>query len=67
MNGIDDYIVRGGTAGFTDITTGKFYTFDEMLRRGYSIQELLEMPLGFLPRSAFRRRSPPPAQFAAPP
>jgi hypothetical protein len=51
---IDDYVVQGGTAGFTHLGTGEFPTLDEMLTH-YSREQLLEVPLGVL-RPEGRRR-----------
>jgi hypothetical protein len=51
---ISDYVVQGGTAGFTHLGTGEFFSLAE-LRARYSDQELLQIPLGVFQRLGVRR------------
>jgi hypothetical protein len=42
---ISDYVVVGGTGGFTNIKTGKVHDVAEVLALGFTVEELAQVPL----------------------
>jgi hypothetical protein len=44
-NNIKDYAVIGGTGGFTNVNDGTIHDVAEMLRLGFTVEELPEVPL----------------------
>jgi hypothetical protein len=56
---ISEFFVLGGFSDFVH-RSGLRLSFDEMLRLGYSFQQLQSVPLGVFPQPVYRRRSPPP-------
>jgi hypothetical protein len=52
---IGDYVVCGGTAGYTNLYTKEFVTLDELRARGYTDAEIRSIPLGTLRREGRQR------------
>jgi hypothetical protein len=42
---IKDYVVIGGTGGFTNVNDGTIHDVAEMLSLGFTVEELAEVPL----------------------